>query len=53
MKLIVFKNKTGDLKKGELGWAALAGKTNEFKQSLEKAIEYAKKLDCKRYEVYR
>lgn len=37
----------GDVKKGELGFAAIPGEEENFKNSIEKTIEYAKALDCK------
>lgn len=38
---------TGDVTKGELGFAAIPGEEENFKKSVEKTIEYAKALDCK------
>lgn len=38
---------TGDVTKGELGFAAIPGEEENFKNSIEKTIEYAKALDCK------
>lgn len=38
---------TGDVTKGELGFAAIPGEEENFKKSIEKTIEYAKALDCK------
>lgn len=37
----------GDLSQGELGFAALPHKQEEFKNSLQQAITYCKALDCK------
>lgn len=34
----------GDVTKGELGFAAIPGKENEFKDSILKTIDYAKSL---------
>ncbi|XP_001607821.1 putative hydroxypyruvate isomerase [Nasonia vitripennis] len=42
---------TGDTSKGELGFAALPGKEEEFRRSIETTIEYAKALDCKMIHV--
>ena len=33
----------------KLGFAALPGRQDEFKESLEKSIQYAQALDCKKY----
>lgn len=38
---------TGDVTKGELGYAAIPGKEDDFKESISKTIQYAKALDCK------
>lgn len=38
----------GDWSKGDRGLAAIPGRDNEFKESLEKAIEYAERLECQR-----
>nr|CAD7427065.1 unnamed protein product [Timema monikensis] len=40
----------GDVTKGELGFAALPGKQEQFKDSFNLALNYAKALDCKLYE---
>ncbi|CAG9855206.1 unnamed protein product [Phyllotreta striolata] len=42
---------TGDVTKGELGFAAIPGKENEFKSSIEKTIEYAKSLGAKKIHI--
>ncbi|XP_011499503.1 PREDICTED: putative hydroxypyruvate isomerase [Ceratosolen solmsi marchali] len=42
---------TGDTTKGELGFAAIPGKEKEFENSIERTIEYAKALDCKKIHV--
>lgn len=41
---ILHKTNLGDVTKGELGFAAIPGKENEFKDSLHKTIDYAKSL---------
>lgn len=38
---------TGDVTKGELGYAAIPGKEDDFRKSISKTIQYAKALDCK------
>lgn len=38
----------GDITKGEFGHAAIPGKEQEFKDALEKTIDYAKALNCKK-----
>ncbi|XP_022912693.2 putative hydroxypyruvate isomerase [Onthophagus taurus] len=42
---------TGDVSKGELGFAAIPGKENEFKDSMEKTIQLARNLDVKKVHV--
>jgi hydroxypyruvate isomerase len=39
---------SGDMAKGERGIAALPGREREFRQSVERAIEYAKAVSCPR-----
>ena len=36
----------GDLQKGERGFAALPGRVNEFRESIEQALQYATALHC-------
>ncbi|KAG5307849.1 HYI isomerase, partial [Pseudoatta argentina] len=38
---------TGDVTKGEVGFAAIPGEEENFKKSIEKTIEYANALNCK------
>lgn len=38
----------GDVSKGELGFAAIPGKEEQFKNSIEMTIDYAKALNCKK-----
>lgn len=42
---------TGDVTKGERGFAAIPGEEENFKESIEKTIKYAKALDCKMIHV--
>ncbi|XP_018569183.1 putative hydroxypyruvate isomerase isoform X2 [Anoplophora glabripennis] len=42
---------TGDVTKGELGFAAIPGKENEFKKSIETTIDYAKALGAKKIHI--
>ncbi|XP_076663487.1 hydroxypyruvate isomerase-like protein Gip [Andrena cerasifolii] len=42
---------TGDVSKGELGFAAIPGEEDNFKKSIDLTIEYAKALNCKRIHV--
>lgn len=42
---------TGDVTKGELGYAAIPGKQNEFKQSLNTTVEYAKALGARKIHI--
>lgn len=46
--MFIFRLFTGDVTKGELGFAAIPGKENEFKQSIETTIDYAKALGAKK-----
>ena len=39
---------TGDVTKGELGFAAIPGKEEDFKKSINLTIKYAKALKCKK-----
>ncbi|GLH10953.1 Putative hydroxypyruvate isomerase [Gryllus bimaculatus] len=41
----------GDVTKGELGFAALPGQEEEFKNSISLAIKYAKALECPRIHI--
>ncbi|XP_049783206.1 putative hydroxypyruvate isomerase [Schistocerca cancellata] len=41
----------GDQSKGELGFAAIPGQEEKFKESLSLAVKYAKGLHCKRIHV--
>ena len=36
----------GNVEGGELGLAIMSGRQNEFRESLEKTIEYASALNC-------
>ena len=38
----------GDVTKGELGFAAIPGSETSFESSIQKAIKYAKALNCSR-----
>uniref|UniRef100_T1J9V8 Putative hydroxypyruvate isomerase n=1 Tax=Strigamia maritima TaxID=126957 RepID=T1J9V8_STRMM len=49
---ILINTPSGDQNRQELGLAALPAHENEFKDSLEVAIKYAKALDCKRIHIY-
>lgn len=42
---------TGDVTKGELGFAAIPGKEEDFKKSIELTIEYAKALNCRKIHI--
>ncbi|XP_033310594.1 putative hydroxypyruvate isomerase [Bombus bifarius] len=42
---------TGDVSKGELGFAAIPGEEGNFKKSIDLTIEYAKALNCKRIHI--
>lgn len=42
---------TGDVSKGELGFAAIPGEEENFRKSIDLTIEYAKALNCKKIHV--
>lgn len=42
---------TGDVTKGDLGFAAVPGEEYNFQNSIELTIEYAKALDCRKIHV--
>ncbi|CAK9831817.1 Putative hydroxypyruvate isomerase [Anthophora retusa] len=42
---------TGDVSKGELGFAAIPGQEDNFKKSIDLTIEYAKALNCKQIHI--
>ncbi|XP_057323208.1 putative hydroxypyruvate isomerase [Microplitis mediator] len=42
---------TGDVTKGEMGFAAIPGDEAKFKNSIELTIDYAKALNCKKIHV--
>lgn len=42
---------TGDVTKGELGYAAIPGKENEFEESLKVTVDYAKALGAKKIHI--
>jgi hydroxypyruvate isomerase len=48
LKLVMFNLPAGDFAGGERGLAALAGREAEFRESVERAIIYAKYLSCDR-----
>jgi hydroxypyruvate isomerase len=43
---VLFNGPPGDFKAGERGIACLPGRENEFREGIERALEYAKVLDC-------
>ncbi|XP_046422562.1 putative hydroxypyruvate isomerase isoform X1 [Neodiprion fabricii] len=51
VKQVLINIFTGDVSKGEMGFAAIPGKEDEFKKSVALTIEYAKALDCKKIHV--
>nr|XP_033334323.1 putative hydroxypyruvate isomerase [Megalopta genalis] len=42
---------TGDISKGDVGFAAIPGQEENFKKSIDTTIEYAKALNCKQIHV--
>lgn len=51
LRMALINAPCGDPDAGEKGIAALGGREQEFKQSLEDAIYYARRLDCPRVHV--
>ena len=41
----------GNVEGGELGLAIMSGRQNEFRESLEKTMEYASALNCNKWNV--
>lgn len=52
MTVIYSKTFSGDVTKGELGFAAIPGAEQKFNDSINLAIKYAKALKCSRYVLY-
>jgi hydroxypyruvate isomerase len=48
VQVVLHNLPAGDLAKGERGIACLPGRENEFRQGVERAIEYAKTVNCPR-----
>lgn len=48
---ILINTYVGDITKGELGFAAIPGSDAAFESSIQKAIKYAKALNCSRIHV--
>lgn len=48
VELVLINTPPGNLRAGDLGLGAVPGREQEFRQGLEKAIEYAHALHCKR-----
>ncbi|PSN55402.1 putative hydroxypyruvate isomerase [Blattella germanica] len=48
---ILINTFVGDVTKGQLGFAAIPGSEDQFKASIERAIQYAKALGCPRIHV--
>ncbi|XP_017785523.1 PREDICTED: putative hydroxypyruvate isomerase [Nicrophorus vespilloides] len=48
---VLINTYTGDVTKGEMGFAAIPGKTPEFRKSMEKTITYAKALKVKKIHI--
>lgn len=46
LKQVLINSDPGNLQAGELGFAALPGKEINFRESLERSIQYAKALGC-------
>lgn len=48
LELVLFNTSPGDLHAGERGLAALPGREQEFRQSFELSLDYARTLSCRR-----
>ena len=48
LKQVLFNTSPGDWENGERGLASLPGREQEFLEGIEKAVSYAKVLDCPR-----
>ncbi|XP_068239293.1 putative hydroxypyruvate isomerase isoform X2 [Palaemon carinicauda] len=51
LKQVLINSDPGNLEAGELGFAAVPGQEERFKQSLEKSIAYAKALNCHKIHI--
>ncbi len=51
LQLLMLNTPAGDVNNNDLGMAALPGRENEFKQSIHKALEYARVLHCDKIHV--
>jgi len=51
LELLLINSPPGDFQKGERGLAALPGRENEFKESIQQALEYACVLNCDKLHV--
>jgi hydroxypyruvate isomerase len=51
LELLLFNSSPGDFQKGERGLAALPGRENNYKESIQQALEYASVLNCDKLHV--
>ncbi len=51
LQVVLFNTPPGDWDRGERGLAALPGREAEFREALERALDYAGELDCPRIHV--
>lgn len=51
LKQVLINSDPGKLEAGELGFAAIPGQEERFKESLERSIQYAKALDCHKLHI--
>ncbi len=51
LQQVLFNAPPGDFEAGERGIASLPGRQEEFREGIDRAIEYAKALDCPRVHV--
>ncbi|MFI4932971.1 MAG: TIM barrel protein, partial [Burkholderiales bacterium] len=48
LQQVLFNGPPGDWERGERGMAALPGREDEFRRSIDKALSYAQALSCPR-----
>jgi len=51
LKMVLFDAPMGDWERGDRGLAAVPGRTQDFRESLPRVLEYADALDCKTVHV--
>jgi len=51
LEQVLFNAPPGDMEQGDRGIASLPGRREEFRSGIERALEYAQALDCRRIHV--